>query len=79
MYSEPYLQVRSNSLYQYNLVPRLPVGSLAWQEKRQQQLLSVQHLQEHATYTGVLTDGAKKRLTKSVENLIMASKLRSSH
>ncbi len=72
--SEPYLQIRSNSIYQYNLAPRLPVGSLAWQEKREQQLQSINNLREHATYTGTLTPGAKKRLTKAVEFLITSSK-----
>ena len=67
MFAEPYLQIRSNTIFQYNLAPRIP------RSVEMKNLLS-QHLRQQNTYSGTLTPGAKKRLTKAIEFLMMATK-----
>lgn len=71
---EPYLQFRSNTILQYNIAPRPPKGSQAFEHRSLIQSKLYENLREHATYTGTLTPGAKKRLTKCVEMLIQSAK-----
>lgn len=63
----PYLQFRSTSLYQYNLVER------DFTKGRPIQALLTQNLIAAETYTGLLTVGAKKRLTKAIEFLVQST------
>jgi hypothetical protein len=67
MYLEPCLQIRSDSIIQYNLAPRLPVS-------RDIQPLLTNNLLAQKTYTGMLTPGAKKRMIKSVEFMLMSAR-----
>lgn len=66
----PYLQIRSSILVQYNHSDEPAKRQRAIQD------MLYQNLREHATYTGMLTPGSKKRLTKSIENLVLATKKR---
>lgn len=69
MITESYLQIRSDSIIQYNLAPREVFKSVS-------RLESIAKFKEVDTYTGELTPGAKKRLTKAIELLVMSSKRR---
>ena len=74
--SIPYLQVRSNTLYQYNqsdmagnfcrTIQSALAKNIAWQYDAEGTII------KH-NYTGVVTAGAKKRLTKAIENLVQAT------
>lgn len=74
MFTEPYLQFRSNTILQYNIAPRPPKGSQAFEHRALIQSRLYDNLREHATYTGILTPGAKKRLTRCIELLIQSAK-----
>lgn len=67
MIIEPYLQIRSNTIFQYNLAPRIP-------RSIEMKNMLAQHLRQQHTYSGTLTPGAKKRLTKAIEFLMMSTK-----
>ncbi len=70
MQFEPYLQVRSNTILQYNISPRPPKGSQAFEHRALIQSRLYDQMRENAT----LTPGAKKRLTRCVELLIQSAK-----
>lgn len=63
----PYLQFRSDSLIRYSLVDR------DFSHQRLFQSRLTQNLLETPKYTGLLTPGAKKRLTKCIELLVQAA------
>lgn len=66
----PYLQIRANSIYSFQInEDRSYTG-------RSIQSLLTQNLREHATYTGTLKQGAKKRLTKAIDFMVMSTKER---
>jgi hypothetical protein len=62
----PCLQVRSKSIIIYNKFERRSLRSLS-------QLQSDKKLKERETYTGRLSPGAKKRLTKAIELITQAA------
>lgn len=64
----PELQFRSNSIIQYNTWHGDPSHVRTWQDKLTENLL------KQKTYTGKLCAGAKKRLTRCVELMLMATK-----
>lgn len=68
MITESYLQIRSDSIIKYTLCPRNVFKLSA------DRLHSIEKFKACDTYTGELTPGAKKRLTKAIELLVMASK-----
>ena len=61
------LQFRSNTIYQYNQFIDNPKRLIS------QQLLK-ENLRNSETYSGLLKPGAKKRLTKAIELLVMSTK-----
>jgi hypothetical protein len=67
MVIEPCLQIRSNSIFAYNKFPRRNVLRSFIQKQTAKNLRT-------QTYTGTLRPGAKKRLTKSIEFLVMLTK-----
>lgn len=77
--SIPYLQIRSNTLYQYNQssnpgnftrsIQSLLAKNIAWQYDAEGTVI------KHS-YTGKVTAGAKKRLTKSIETLVQVTPVR---
>lgn len=70
----PYLQFRSDTLIQYNLVERdFKAKSEFGGFSRAIQESLTANLLKQDTYTGKLTIGSKKRLTRSIETLIMAA------
>lgn len=73
MYVEPCLQIRSNSIFQYNIIPRFPHSKDAQAIRDAKQSKLFQNMVECPTYSGVLTAGAKKRLTKAIEFLVMST------
>lgn len=64
---EPCLQIRSNSIYAYNKYPRRSLSRSLLQTRSAYNLRT-------ETYTGTLRPGAKKRLTKAIEFLVMLTK-----
>lgn len=60
----PHLQIRANSLVNF------AVNEDRSYKGRSIQALLTQNMQEHATYTGFLSYGAKKRLTKAIDFLV---------
>jgi hypothetical protein len=78
--SIPYLQVRSNTLYQYNqsentgrftrIMQAELAKNIAWLKDEDGNII------KRPTYSGVLSPGAKKRLTKAIEYMVMASPLK---
>lgn len=75
--SIPYLQIRSNTLYQYNqsentgrftrLMQSELAKNIAWLKDEEGNII------KRPTYSGILSPGAKKRLTKAIEYMVMAS------
>lgn len=66
----PYLQIRANSIYSFQInEDRVYKG-------RSIQSLLTQNLREHATYTGTLKAGAKKRLIKAIDFMVMSTQQR---
>src|SRR5487761_136227 len=59
-------QIRSDSIIEFYKPDKKFPPSLA-------QLLNRQKLSERKTYTGIITPGSKKRLTRALENLVNAS------
>lgn len=73
MFIEPYIQIRSNQIFQYNLIPRLPVSSEIQALRDEKQSKLYQNMIECPTYSGTLKAGAKKRLTKAIEFMVMST------
>lgn len=71
----PYLQIRSNSLIQYSLpdTPYIPT-----KQQHENRLMTLLNASKNAgtdtgTYSGKITPGAKKRMTRAIELIVMAS------
>lgn len=74
----PYTQVRANSLIQYSL-PDTPFRrGLSWEEENYKASLEAKYsnLTKEKTYSGTVTEGAKKRIEKAVNVLIQGSRER---
>ena len=75
----PYLQVRSNTIYQYNqsdmagkfcrTIQSLLSKNIAWQYDAEGTVIK-------QNYSGRVTVGAKKRLTRAIENLVQCTPYR---